>query len=688
MANLFVLLIILVLFQHSSPVLFGKSLKEKARIAEALFEDCKGDAKLFKKMHEKYNADRARQLKEEAARFFLKCIVNLYNFQMKGNPFDPDKMINVIEFKGGHEFPTFAEEQYTGVGPLSANFKEISDAIELFLTSAGPWSALVKSLKTVNGNGFMQCRELLYMVAARYAYYTYKLAEVSDFTLTLCKQNPTKKYFLPETVCYPQNAGSLTCTSDADVGLIGEKAGKVVRGYNEAIGKLRCVESDRDKPTPATKTVPCKSDAMMDNNMYAYSLELATPEIFMYEDSAKNSKHLKMIEILSSMDPLYNMRMLDIVQAALQSMRQGDLHFYNKINKEMLNNLKDGKETEYLKALIDELTKLVKENKSDGDLEKYNAFINSIGECIYSQGVSAEAYEDATMLIKKALLTATGSYHSFGALRTVVVTMQMKVYNDDMKIRLSLNDYIASAIENLGYAYEKISSKKEEGLCTGESTASCIMAASKYIWRTLACLKPGHDILVKQYAKLEKPMPSISKNLHDDTVENEISDVEKARDYVEELYFSYMKVKRDLPLTYKSLMAYTDNKQEIKLSGKSSSKKDSKKEFSANDLLVKYLFCSDGMVCLGNLQKLCFQYFQLMLQLENSPGGSKDIPPKKDSSKRCPTGQRIVDPSVNTAFIEYATETTEKRANCLKNFQKSNNFISCSILKDLIPSTK
>ena len=597
-------------------------------------EICLERAKKFTADYKAKNVGLADEnFKKEAAELFKDCIVNFFGFKMLPNQKD-DVKDNYIEF-ASKDFPTFAEKKWSKYGPLTDRFLDMATAIELFLTKAGKWESIVKDkfFKDDRQDGFVICKNLLYVVAARYAYYTNVLYRVSDRKITLCKKDG-KTYVLPENVCYPENAGSLTCTSDADVGLIGKLAGDTVDKYNAYMRKLDCAGEK------------CESDSMMDNNMYAFSLELATPEMFIYKDKVDNEKHSQMVESLKRMGTLLSMQLMDLVQAALQSVRQDDRSFYDRIQEEVLKTggipqvIKSGKE---FANLLD----TTKEKPKDIKTPDYGALVKEIGQCIYDD--QNNDLEKALVKIRNALVTATGSYHSFGALRTIVVAMQMK--NPQMIDRLSLNDYIASAIENLGYAQAKIKSCKK-------TAVQCVTDAGKYVWRTLANLYTAEEIFEEKEGKAP------------DTA----FDVFKAREFVAELYMVYMKPKRELGEEYVSQFAFNDQKVGMK-------KKSQRKKFKSADNLEQYLKCSEADQCIKNLQDACVEYGKAMVNLIKPDGVDKD---SKDGGKNtykvvCDIGKEIVSKDLNKDYFQYVTKGITKIAKCVNDFENGGGNM-CTIL--------
>ena len=606
--------------------------------------ECLSTAQKFTTKYEE--SESSAEFKEDAVKFFADCIVNYFGFKMIPNPTDDDTT-NFIAFDE-NKLPNFVQKE--SFRPLHSSFNPIAKAIEVFFTKSGSWKNLVNDefFKYVRPNSeFVVCKNLLYVVAARYAYYTNKLSQLTEYRLTLCKKDSKGRYYLPDSVCYPENAGSLTCTSDADVGLIGKEAGAAVDNYNKAIAKLMC--------STGSKKVSCDSETMMDNNMFAYSLELATPEMFVYKDKRQNERHKNMIVALKNMDIMLSIKMLDIAQAALQSIRQGDKPFYNRIKVEVLSGVRQISET--ADALAAHIASLESE-KAGKSHEIYGMFVEEIGKCIYGD---QQNYKNALEDIRKALLTASGSYHSFGALRTVVVAMQME--QRQMIDQLSLNDYIASAIENLGYAQGKV-------MTCSSLPPQCITDASKYVWRTLACLKAAQDIFVE--------LSIVNK---DQLAAGKIN-VERARDFVAELYQVFMKNKRKLPGTYASYVAYND----LSKSRGNSIKKRSKMS-KPEDNLREYLGCTTNGECIKNLQKICVEYAVLMVNHEKdqtpatkgaavpskgagiNPGGSKG----GDGGEICELGARIISKEANKSYFNYVTKDIKKIAKCMEKFEHGGN---------------
>ena len=80
--------------------------------------------------------------------------------------------------------------------------------------------------------------------------------------------------------CHPVNYGSLDCTSDEDIGLIGKKAGILVKAFNKYFDK----------------TFEKTSEQIMDTNVYAYSVEYAVPSLFIFRGDESKSYQENMLE--------------------------------------------------------------------------------------------------------------------------------------------------------------------------------------------------------------------------------------------------------------------------------------------------------------------------------------------------------------------------------------------------------
>uniref|UniRef100_A0A7M5UE89 Uncharacterized protein n=1 Tax=Clytia hemisphaerica TaxID=252671 RepID=A0A7M5UE89_9CNID len=525
-------------------------LRQRRAIPDDIIRECQALASDHK---EKFPKKSYEEIKEDAVKFFKKCIVDLFGFRMESNPEDQDRT-NFIAFK---DVPTFEEREMQNFNPMKDAFEPFAKVMEIFLIKAGGWERLLKDKFFKDHRGsFMICKNLLYVVGARYAYYTYLLWIVSKRKIGFCRKNKkTGQFYLPKSICIPGQIGSLTCTSDADVSLVGQESGDTVVAYNKYFENLEC---NLPETLPNEK---CGSDRMMDNNVYAYSLELAAPEIFL-PNNAADKEQVKMFNnrkaALEEIDQNYRAKWLDLLFAILQSFRQdaGGV-FKFRFDVYLLELLDDQR----LKKSFEEIAEGFKDKDTKKKQEAYNAIVLSIQEQLKKDSkedskeptdTKKDSKEDTKEDIKKvifdlrsSLLKAAESYHSFGAIRTIVVAGQMgKV---QIMKRLSLNDYIASAIENFGYAREHM----YEGGKRDESNKEYLYNGSKYLWRIFACLKAARDLLVR-FSYIEEL--ETSPTLYDkENSNNKEFNIKELRDLFAEFFFVFKKNKKKIPEQYFSL---------------------------------------------------------------------------------------------------------------------------------------
>ena len=154
--------------------------------------------------------------------------------------------------------PTF--EKVLGDKNLTKYFLEHGAEMETFFKKNNDWNTM-KETRTRLG--------LLYITGARYIYVTYVLYVQSrdklNKKLTPCTKTKDGKFEIPVSgVCFPQPYGSATCTSDYDVGLIGNLAGFLTMEFNDYF------QAVYGKP----------SEVVFDTNIYAFTLEYSLPKIF------------------------------------------------------------------------------------------------------------------------------------------------------------------------------------------------------------------------------------------------------------------------------------------------------------------------------------------------------------------------------------------------------------------------
>ena len=583
---------------------------------DMLKEECDVIAKEY---IEKFKFKTYKEIRDPMVAFFKKCIIEMFDFKMEASPEDKDKE-NYVLFK---ELPSFEEKKFETFSPLTKDFSLYALVIQNFFTKVGEWKRLLedKTMKDSKEKLTLVCKNLLYTAGARYAYTTFLLWHGSSSKVRLCKADGNDRIIKPENVCYPVPSGNFACTSESEVGLIGKNGPNIVQEFNKYIGGLKCQKKMNDHS--------CESNEMMDHSVYANLMELATPELFTpteLSDAAKRNEE-RMTKILNSFDKNYEMKWFDIVLALVQVARRQDK---DHGLKDDIFNLIDGEE-DLSKSLADFLKSVF-----DNDNGKKAQSVNEISKLISNDMAKTMSVVDLENKVKSIFelieshLKPTDSYHSFGALRTIIGTMQMK--RKEMVQRLSLNDYIASAIENFGYAKGTMA----KCVIRQEPTYKCVAESSKYLWYTYACLKATKDILVN-IGQGE----SLSEEAKMDTV--------KARDYLAEVYFIFNKNKRDMPEKYFSSLAYKedviveeDGKQEVEA-----------KEQESKDIMKRFFMCDLVPECMKKLSNTILEYTKSMSQYQN-----------KNNAKK----KRIVDVSINRLYFEYVNESSKKIVECYKEF--------------------
>ena len=572
---------------------------------------------------QKFQDKTYEEIREPMVAFFKKCIVEMFDFEMEASPDDKDKQ-NYVLFK---EFPTFEEKKFEAFSPLKKEFGLYAKVIEIFFTKVGEWKRLLKdnNMKDSKGKLVLVCKNLLYTVGARYAYTTFLLWHVSDgTTVRLCKADGSDRIFRPDSSCYPVPAGNHACTSESEIGLIGKDAPIIVQKFNKYITGLQC-------QTKSNSQHSCAPIEMLDHTVSADAIEIATPELFVPSQPTDEAKRLegKRAKVLASMDKSYEMKWFDLVLALVQVARRQDGGVHAAFRDQLLS-LVDGNE-DLTKAFGEFLQSVF-----DKDVQKKSQSYDEIVKLISKELSKAMSSVDVETKVKAVFssiqehLKATDSYHSFGALRSIVATTQMR--RKEMTDRMSLNDYLAAAIENFGFAQGTMA----KCVIRQEPTYKCVAESSKYLWLTYSCLKATKDILVN-IGQGE----SLSEEAKMDTV--------KARDYLAELYFVFAKNKREMPEEYFSSLAYKedviveeDGKQEVE-----------PKEQKSKDLMKRFFQCELAPECMRKLSKTILEYTKSMSQYQN-----------KTKAKR----KRIIDISINRLYFDYVTESSKKIVECYKEF--------------------
>ena len=318
------------------------------------------------------------------------------------------------------------------------------------------------------------CGKLLDISAARHIYYISILYELSNKAISTCEER-NKKYLVPDDYCYPVNYGSLTCTSDEDVGLIGPKAGILVKKFNNYFEE---------------KFNGISSEKVMDTNVYAYSLEYAMPQKFEFQ--GEKGKQYK--EAMENNEKTREWKVEDIV-VALYKVKKYDESKFTVLQKQF----KDELTSKELKDSFDRKIKALESlsqffnigTSEEENLQSYSYLTNSLA---YSD-TKVENLDRNMKLVLYSLLYAAEAYHSRGTLRVVVGSMQMEKENGVITDRLDTFDFWASMIENWGDSLKVFYNCGGVNLpLSGEGAGKCWLKMSKYMYRFLYSMaKLYHD---------------------------------------------------------------------------------------------------------------------------------------------------------------------------------------------------
>ena len=115
------------------------------------------------------------------------------------------------------------------------------------------------------------------MIAARYLYVVYVLNNINlehiPFTGP-CIEHAKGDLTVPDTgVCFVTPLSDVTCTSDHDVALMGQRSGTMASHFNQFF--MQSVGTDVNIPGFAKSP-----EELFDTNVYAFTLEYAMPQAF------------------------------------------------------------------------------------------------------------------------------------------------------------------------------------------------------------------------------------------------------------------------------------------------------------------------------------------------------------------------------------------------------------------------
>ena len=323
------------------------------------------------------------------------------------------------------------------------------------------WESMISNPDRIFGRDDKTlCQNLLYISAARHVYYISILYKQSDNPISTCEENEDDMYVVPSDYCYPVNYGSLTCTSDEDVGLIGPRAGIMVKKFNEYF----------------TETFELTSEKVMNANVYAYSLEYAMPQIFEFQGIEGHKYKTEM----EKRDKTRKYKMEDIVIALYKVKKYDDLKFtalrkqFDALTEE-LKEIFDG----YMKELG---SKKFIDTSDEENLKSYSLITSTLAN-------SKRFVENLDEDMKNVLLShlfAAEAYYSRGTLRVVVGSMGMKGKRKEIITkRLDTFDYWASMVENWGDSIKVFLGCGENIPLKGKKAGRCWLKMSKYMYRFL-----------------------------------------------------------------------------------------------------------------------------------------------------------------------------------------------------------
>lgn len=393
---------------------------------------------------------------------FMPCVVDSYAFKAS-----TDKTMWL------KQLPNFKED----LGKES--FNTIAESIEKFFMKKSDkrirnWEQTKEDISNIGNT----CQNMLFIVAARQLYVTYVLKKVCN-DITLCEEDDKDKktITIPPSACYPTNPGSARCTSDYDVGLIGPTSGSVVKKYSEYF----------------KNKFGMSSDALFDNNVYAYDLEMAMSELFVLkgngdEAAKKHKEFLVDLEKRAKEDVKY--QMLDLALAYFK------VFMYGKEEESKLKDQADkflADDGQYKGALMYWYENLETRRKEfESDAEKGDKELDSMSQYragMYSWLVDfikepSRIPETASFFSAIARTYASEAYLTRGAIRVVVGSQQMK--SNFIENRLTLLDHWVSAIENYGDILKVYKREcKERDL----KVRVCLLKLSKYMWRTFVSIQ-------------------------------------------------------------------------------------------------------------------------------------------------------------------------------------------------------
>ena len=198
----------------------------------------------------------------------------------------------------------------------------IAKRVERFFIRNGNWQNILKK-NTVFNPRAADCRNLLYVVAAKYVYALYVLNTLRNHLL--CKEcsrqisRGTYSMRARGNPCFIRPT-SFTCAEEIEINLLGHKSGSLTTLFNqyfrEPIGEDRTVPGFKED-----------SDVLMGVRVSAYNLEKALPRMFKGPDLFYNTM---LYYLVKKMEESTNMKLLSLVVAIFR-MKSYSGKYFNEL---------------------------------------------------------------------------------------------------------------------------------------------------------------------------------------------------------------------------------------------------------------------------------------------------------------------------------------------------------------------
>ncbi|CAB3999776.1 Hypothetical predicted protein [Paramuricea clavata] len=458
--------------------------------------------------------------------FFKNCIADVYCY--KKSP-TSDAWIGLPSYKD--KFTTY--------------FNDAAKRIERFFIRNNDWSAI---LDRVRRNG-LSCEKLLYVIAARYHYVVYVLNVLfPDRSFGPCKYDYVYKRLKNPTggECFVVPLHKITCTSDFDIALMGERSGTLAARFNQFFLE----------PLGADKFVPGfgkSSEDIFGGNIFAFALEYALPGAITGLTSSQSA----------ALNGLLNLRknvhfQLQEIVTAIRKMHNYLPKYYNDLLMDQAE-LKTRPTKGNLDKIFNDIVKLfntIEEkvagvtSSSGSDIsyryqhDMARCMIHGIIESTGKTGLVANSIVEHAM----AIIFGAEVYHTTGTVRHVFGQMKMQRYST----HITEIDAWVSMLENWA---DSVKEFKRECETKGLLVAQCLPKMSKNLLRTLAAMKTIWKSLPDQIegnsmkADLAKITPSTVVNWYLNVQRKGLDELPSSEQYNFKLFLTTFKCPENLKFT-------------------------------------------------------------------------------------------------------------------------------------------